>query len=76
MSAGSFGYVIISAFFVILCTIIVVPTQISMMKTFGNNARNAITGYPLRVMNWKGLILYAFIATSVIAIVIGIEMDV
>ena len=76
MSAGSFDYVIKCAFFVILCTIFAVPTLISRMKQFGKNASNGMTGIPFRVMNWKGSILYAVIATFVFAIVIGMEWNV
>ena len=77
MAGLSFGYVITTAFFVMLLTIFVFPIFIRHgLNQFGKNASNVTTGNPFRVMNWKGRILYAFITTTIFAIVIGMELDI
>ncbi len=76
MSALSFNYVMKSAFFVILFAIILFPPLISRGNSFGKNASNGITGIPFRVMNLMGRFLYAVLTTVLLAIVIGMELDV
>jgi len=73
MSPDSFDY--ISVFLVLLFTIALFPLIISKFSHFGRNVSNNY-GARFRIMNPKGRLLYAILATAMLAIVIIMNLDV